>query len=121
MELDFNILGLKVPNVNVLIAEEPNHMLDKEHQTKLPGIVGWNSIWLSYNTFIQEYRTTGFDSFKYPEVVDALLFSQLCMFHYSDIQKSQTLGTTFRVMSWQIKQIKSPRIDDLSQKRPREF
>ena len=34
--------GLKVPNIGVLIAEEPNQVLDKEHQTKLPGIVGWN-------------------------------------------------------------------------------
>ena len=52
-ELDLTFLGLKVPNVGVLIAEELNQVLKKEHQTKLPGIVGWNSIWLSYNTFIQ--------------------------------------------------------------------
>ena len=34
------LLGLKVPNVAVLIAEEPNQVLDKEYQTKLPGIAG---------------------------------------------------------------------------------
>ena len=43
-ELDFTFLGLKVLNVGVLITEKPNQVLDKEHQTKLPGIVGWNLI-----------------------------------------------------------------------------
>ena len=43
-ELDLTSLGLKVPKVGVLIAEEPNQVLDKKHQTRLPGIVGWNLI-----------------------------------------------------------------------------
>ena len=78
-------LGLKVLNVGMLVAEEPNQVLDKKHQTKLPGIVGWNLIQLSYNMFVQKYGTTGFDSFMCPERVNPLLFSQLCIFHYSDI------------------------------------
>ena len=57
MQLDFTFLGLKVPNVGVLIAEEPNQVLHKEHQTKLPGIIAWYLIWLSYNTFIEKYGT----------------------------------------------------------------
>ena len=84
-ELDFTFLGIKVPNVGMLIAEEPNQVLNKEHQTKLPGIIGWNLIWLSYNTFIKIYGTTRFNSFIYPEGVNPLLFSQLCVFHYSDV------------------------------------
>ena len=63
IELDISFFGLKVPNVGMLIAEELNQVLDKEHQIKLPGIVRWNLIWLSYNMFIQKYGTTGFDSF----------------------------------------------------------
>ena len=47
-ELDISLLGLKVPNVGILIVEDLSHMLDKKHQSKLPGIVGWNLIWLSY-------------------------------------------------------------------------
>ena len=42
--IGLTFLGLKVLNVCVLIAEELNQVLDKEHQTKLPGIVGWNLI-----------------------------------------------------------------------------
>ena len=39
-ELDLTFLGLKVLNVGILTAEGPNQVLDKEHQTRLPGIVG---------------------------------------------------------------------------------
>ena len=54
-KLDLTFLWLKVPNISMLITEEPNQVLNKEHQTKLPGIVGWNLIWLSYSMFIQKY------------------------------------------------------------------
>ena len=54
-ELDINFLGLKVPNVGVLIVDDPTQVLDKKHQTKLPGIVGWNLIRLSYNAFVEQY------------------------------------------------------------------
>ena len=96
-------------------------MLDKEHQTKLPGILEWNLIWLYYNTFIEKYGKTGFDSFICPEGVNPLLFSQLCAFHYFDVQKNQTLGTTSKVMSQQIKHDKSPKTDDLSKRGPIEL
>ena len=39
-ELDLTFLGLKKPKVGILIAEEANQVLDKKHQTRLPGIVG---------------------------------------------------------------------------------
>ena len=74
-----------MPNVGVLIAGETNQILDKEHQTNLPGIVGWNLIQLSHNMFIEKYGTTGFDSFICPEEVNPLLYSQFSFFHYSDI------------------------------------
>ena len=84
-KLDLTLLGLKVPNVGILIAEEPNQVLDKKYQTRLPGIVGWNLIWLSYNVFVKKCGTTGFNSFVCPEGVNPLLFSQLCNFYYSNI------------------------------------
>ena len=96
-ELDITFLGLKVLKVGILIAEEPNQVLDKKHQTRLPGIIGWNLIWLSYDMFVQKYGTTGFDSFICPEGVNPLLFSQLCIFtipmckrtiHWEQLQKS---------------------------------
>ena len=40
VELNINFLRLKVLNVGCLILEEPNRVLDRKHQTKLPGIIG---------------------------------------------------------------------------------
>ena len=54
MELDINFLGLKVPNVGILVVEDLSQVLDKKQQSKLPGIVGWNLVWLSYNAFVEK-------------------------------------------------------------------
>ena len=116
-ELDLTFLGLTVPKVGILIAEEPNQVLDKKHQTRLLGIIGWNLIWLSYDMFVQKYGTMGFDSFICPEGVNPLLFSQLCIFHHSNVQKNNTLGATSEVMSLNIKSSKSPKTDGLSKKK----
>ena len=116
-ELDLTFLGLKVPKEGVLIAEELNQVLDKKHQTRLPGIIGWNLIQLSYDMFIQKYGTIGFDSFICPKGVNPLLFSQLCVYHHSNIRKNNTLGATSEVMSQSIKVSKSPKTDGLSKKK----
>ena len=42
VELDVEFLGLQVPRVRFLIAQNPNKVLDPEHKTRLSGIVGWN-------------------------------------------------------------------------------
>ena len=40
-ELDITFLGLKGSNFDVLIFKDPYQVLDKKHQSKLPGIIGW--------------------------------------------------------------------------------
>ena len=122
-ELDINFLGLKVPNVGVLIVDDPTQVLDKKHQTKLPGIVGWNLIWLSYNAFVEQYGASyqspvwGFDSFVCLEGVNPLLFSQLCVFHHSNTDNNNKLGVSSNPVSQQSEQISSPKRDDLFKKK----
>ena len=116
-ELDINFLGLKVLNVGVLIIDDPSQVLDKKHQTKLPGIVGWNLIWLSYNAFVEQYGASGFHSFICPEGVNPLLFSQLCVFHHSSTGNNNVLGVSSNPVSQQSKQISSPKSDDLFKKK----
>ena len=116
-ELDINFLGLKVPNVGVLIIDDPSQVLDKKHQTKLPGIVGWNLIQLSYNAFVEQYGASGFDSFVCPEGVNPLLFSQLCVFHHSNTDNSNVLGVSSNPVSQQTEQISSPKPDDMLKKK----
>ena len=121
-KLDVNFLGLKVPNVGVLIIDDPSQVLDKKHQSKLPGIVGWNLIWLSYNAFVEKYGASGFNSFVCLEGVNPLLFSQLCVFHHSNTNNSNVLGVSSQPVSQQTEQIASPKPDDLcKKKRPTKF
>ena len=63
---------------------------------------------------MKKYGMAVFDSFVCPEGVNPLLFSQLCIYHYSSMQKNQTYGATSEVTSQQIKV--SPKTDDLSKK-----
>ena len=119
-ELDINFLGLKVPNVGVLIVDDPSQVLDKKHQTKLPGIVGWNLIWLSYNMFVEQYGASGFDSFVCPEGVNPLLFSQLCVFYHANTDNNNVLGVSSNPVS-QTEQISSPKSDDLFTKKSTKF
>ena len=116
-ELDINFLGLKVPNVGVLIVDDPSQVLDKEYQSKLPGIVGWNLIWLSYNAFVEQYGASGFNSFVCPEGVNPLLFFQLCVFHHSNTDNSNVFGVSSNPVSQQTEQISSPKPDDLFKKK----
>ena len=78
---------LKVPNVGFLILEEPNRVLDKKHQAKIPGIIGWNLIWLAYKVFNENYGGEKFNSFQCLAGVNPLLFSQLCLYHYAEVSK----------------------------------
>ena len=84
-----------MPNVG------PSQVLDKKHQSKLPGILGWNLVQLSYNAFIEKYGTSGFDSFICLERVNPLLFSQLCVYHHSNTSGSSGLGVSTQTLSQQ--------------------
>ena len=42
-ELDITFLGMKVPNVGILVVEDPSQVLDKKHQSNLPSIGGVES------------------------------------------------------------------------------
>ena len=53
VELDVEYLGLQVPKVRFLITQNPNKVLDPEHKTKLPRIVGWNLVRLAYQVFLK--------------------------------------------------------------------
>ena len=115
-ELDITLLGLKVSNIDMLIMEDPKQVLDRKHQTKLPAIVGWNLIQLSYNAVVTKYGTSRFGAFKCQEGVNPLLFSQLCIYYHSDICEGHTLRVATKVVFNQSQQLGPPRTDDLSKK-----
>ena len=85
-------MGLKVPNVGFLIINEPNKVLEKKHHTKLPGIIGWNLIWLMFKVFTNKYGEESFKSFQCLVGVNPLLFSQLCLYFYAEVKKDHNYG-----------------------------
>ena len=60
-------------------------MLKTKKKTKLPGTIGWNLIKLVYQDFVKKYQIEEFTSFQCPQNVDPLLFSQLCVYYYTEI------------------------------------
>ena len=83
VELDLDFLGIVVPEVGVPITQEPNELLDTDHKTKLPGIIGWNLKKLAYEMSVQKYGVLCMENFDCPTEVSPLLFSQLCVFHHA--------------------------------------
>ena len=63
-KLDISFLGLKVQKVGIMIIQDLDQVLDKKHQTTMPGIVGWDLIWLSCYVFVQKYGALGLDPFE---------------------------------------------------------
>ena len=100
----------------MLVIEDPSQVLDTKHQSKLPAIVGWNLVWLSYNVFVKKYGTLGFNSFTQLEGVNPLLFSHLCVYHHSDTSEGSGLCMSTQTVSQQLEQVKPPKTDDLSKK-----
>ena len=73
-ELNITFLGLKVLNVGMLIIDDPSQVLDKKHQSKLPGTVGWNLALLSCNVFIKNMGHQDLTLLHVQKGVNALLF-----------------------------------------------
>ena len=84
IELDVEFLGLEVPRVRFLNTHNPNEVLDLEHKTRLPGIVGWNLVRVAYEEFINEHNPIVFENFECPEDVEPLLFLYLCIYYYAN-------------------------------------
>ena len=45
VELYLDFLAVMVPNVGVLITQEPKELLDECHKIKLSGVISWNLIY----------------------------------------------------------------------------
>ena len=81
-----------MPNVGFLIIDEPNRVLDEKHQTKHPGIIGWNLKQLTYKVFVDKDGEGKFSSFECLVGVYPLLFSQFCLYYYAEISKEHDNG-----------------------------
>ena len=85
-EMDVAFLGLRVPKVGFLVVKDPSDLLQTKKKTK----IAWDH-WLEPNKvgiseIHQKYPVEEFNSFQCPQNVDPLLFSQLCVYFYTDIR-----------------------------------
>ena len=47
--------------------------------------MGWNLVNLAYQEFLKKYNIDVFEDFECPDGVIPLLFSQLCIYYYTDV------------------------------------
>ena len=85
-EMDFAFLGLRVPKVGFLAVKDPSDLL----QNKKKNWTAWNHQMEPDKVVIpgthKKYPVEVFNSFQGPQNVDSLLFSQLCVYYYTDIR-----------------------------------
>ena len=108
VELDLDFLGIVVPNVGVLITQEPSELLDEYHRPKLPGVMSWNLIKLFYEVFIQKHGIMSLENFDCPTGVSPLLLSQLCVFHHCKAGRFQSDSVTLNTSKQQQLSKKKP-------------
>ena len=79
-EADINLLGFRVPKVGFLVVKDPNTLLEPQHSTQLPGIIGCNLICLLCEEFGRLHGFKCFKNFQCPPSVHPVVFSHFLYF-----------------------------------------
>ena len=74
LEADIKLLGFFVPCVGFLMVKEPNSLLEPQHSTQLPGVIGCNLICLGCEEFGRVYDFEPFEKFQCPQKVHPIVF-----------------------------------------------
>ena len=88
-EADVNLLGFRVPKVGFLVVKDPNTLLEPQHSTQLPGVIGCNLIHLGCEEFGKLHGFECFENFQCPSSVHPVVFSQFCTFFHQERLKDQ--------------------------------
>ena len=88
-EADINLLGFRVPKVGFLVVKDPNTLLEPQHSTQLPGIIGCSLIHLGCEEFGKLHGFECFKNFQCPPSVHPVVFSQFCTFFHQERMKAQ--------------------------------
>ena len=60
---DISLLGFNIPSVGFLVVRDPNTILEPQHSTQLPGVIGCNLIRLGCEEFRKVYGFEAFENF----------------------------------------------------------
>ena len=88
-EADINLLGFRVPKVGFLVVKDPNTLLEPQHSTQLPGVIGCNLIHVGCEEFGKLHGFKSFENFQCLSSVHPVVFSQFCTFFHQERLKAQ--------------------------------
>ena len=81
-EADVTLLGFTIPHVGFLMVKDPNTLLEPQHSTQLPGVIGCNLICLGCEEFGKVYGFEAFEEFRCPQNLHPVVFAQMCSFYH---------------------------------------
>ena len=85
-EVDVNLLGFRVPKVGFLVVKDLNILLEPQHSTQLPGVIGCNLIHLGCEEFGKLHGFECFKNFQCPSSVHLVVF---CTFFHQERLNAQ--------------------------------
>ena len=96
-EADVTLLGFTIPHVGFLVVKDPNTLLEPQHSTQLPGVIGCNLIHLGCEEFGRVHGFEAFEEFRCPPNLHPVVFAQMCSFYHQGklSDQPQTLLTRF--------------------------
>ena len=81
---DYEIGGMVVPDVGILVKTDKHLTTTKGVKTKLPVITGCNVFRLAVLKFIKDYGEAALELFECPKEIDPLFFSCVVLYYYSE-------------------------------------
>ena len=91
-DADVTLLGFTILHVGFLVVKDPNSLLEPQHNTQLPGVIGCNLIHLGCEKFGRVYGFKAFEEFHCPSNIHLVVFSQMCSF-YRQVKLSESPQT----------------------------
>ena len=90
-EADVTILGFCIPSVGFLVVKDPNTVLEPQHSTQSPGVIGCNLIWLGSEEFEKVFGFEALENFECPDEVHPLVFAQMCTLYHQGKAQAQSV------------------------------
>ena len=93
-EADVTILGFCIPSVGFLVVKDPNTVLEPQHSTQSPGVIGCNLIQLGCEEFRKVFGFEAFKTFMCHKEVHPLVFAQMCTLYHQGKAQTQSVSST---------------------------
>ena len=77
-----------------LVVKDPNALLESQHNTQLPGVIGCNLIQLGCDEFKRVHGFDAFEEFRCPSSIHPVVFAQLCSFYHQSKLLDKTQAKT---------------------------